>query len=680
MKLIRNITNDAGERRSHNFTLWFIAAGFISFLWVILRSGMNPKRLTYPCQQAAYPLASAWVIFILSLIGAGSFRLFFRKSWKTGLIALLVLLSFSSSSVQQNTTTAKATLNLPAWVSANPVSNIYLLRSFTEKNASLAAGNSGVPDGYLSDPAIDSLLGIMSSNGLSFYGSQNTDGIVDPDDIVIIKGSFQWESTLSTNTDRIKGLIWSILQHPGGFNGEILVCDNDQGVSDWDNCNNSNDAAQSIIDVVNTFKSKGYPVDYMQWKSFMNNTVEEYASGNMADGFTYNSTTKVSYPKFRTPGGKYISLSLGVYSSNSNTYDRSSLCLINFPVCKAHGYSGATLAIKNMVGVMSLTNSQGRFGGDYAMHFDYFMKEFALPARVTAACYPDLNIMDATWIAPSDNYTNVASNRINTRVLLASTDPVALSWYTAKFVLTPLADSPTRSNPDYVEPNPGSIDLYSYRYSMAFGNWSNYLIQNTNFSITRDSAQISVFTTGGSQQVMVSEIILTANGGNPVINQSLGTLQLLAQIIPAGASNRVVTWQVDNPAVASVNGSGLVTALSNGSVTVTATATDGSGISGNIAITVTNQNTTSFPAQPEIIPQIRYDRNNRSMQLSAPTGDLPSGSWRVEIIDLQGRIILSRSIPTPVTAISLAGMKNGIVVARYFCGTEQISLQKFMIQ
>jgi hypothetical protein len=412
----------------------------------------------------------------------------------------------------------------------------------------------------------------------------------------------------------------------------------------------------------------------------MHNTVQEYETGDMADGFTFNATTKVSYPKFKTPGGKYVSLSLGLWSSNSNTYDRSGLCLINFPVCKAHGYSGATLAIKNMVGVMSLTNSQGRFGGDYAMHFDYFMKEFALPARVMAECFPDLNIMDATWTAPSDNYTNSASNKINSRVLLASTDPVALSWYTAKYVLTPLADSPRRSNPDYVEPNPGSIDLNNYRYSMAFGHWSDYLIQHTDYSMTRDSSKISVFTTGKSQQVMVSDIILTASGGNPVINQSQGTLQILAQIVPAGASNQVVTWKVDNAAVASVNGSGLVTGLANGTVTVTATSTDGSGISGSIGITVSFEMPTSIPAQSEQNTQIRFDRNSRSMRLTAIAGDLPNGAWRVEIIDLQGKIIFSRNIPAPDSEVSLSAMKDGIFVARYFCGSQQISRQKFMIR
>jgi hypothetical protein len=141
-----------------------------------------------------------------------------------------------------------------------------------------------------------------------------------------------------------------------------------------------------------------------------------------------------------------------------------------------------------------------------------------------------------------------------------------------------------------------------------------------------------------------------------------------------------VTWKVDNAAVASVNGSGLVTGLANGTVTVTATSTDGSGISGSIGITVSFEMPTSIPAQSEQNTQIRFDRNSRSMRLTAIAGDLPNGAWRVEIIDLQGKIIFSRNIPAPDSEVSLSAMKDGIFVARYFCGSQQISRQKFMIR
>ena len=65
-----------------------------------------------------------------------------------------------------------------------------------------------------------------------------------------------------------------------------------------------------------------------------------------------------------------------------------------------------------------------------------------------------------------------------------------------------------------------------------------------------------------------------------------GTLRLTATVEPSNATNKAVTWSSNDTNVAEVNDTGLVTAKSAGKVTITATATDGSGVSGSIEITV----------------------------------------------------------------------------------------------
>src|SRR5206468_777819 len=69
---------------------------------------------------------------------------------------------------------------------------------------------------------------------------------------------------------------------------------------------------------------------------------------------------------------------------------------------------------------------------------------------------------------------------------------------------------------------------------------------------------------------------------------AVGATQQLSAVTKdsAGSSlaGRVVTWASSNPAVATVNSSGLVTAAGGGSATITAT---GEGKSGTAAITVT---------------------------------------------------------------------------------------------
>lgn len=73
------------------------------------------------------------------------------------------------------------------------------------------------------------------------------------------------------------------------------------------------------------------------------------------------------------------------------------------------------------------------------------------------------------------------------------------------------------------------------------------------------------------------------------INVDNGTLALTAALIPAETSHQPVVWSVDNPAVATINANGILTAASNGTVTVTGTANYGLGIHDTITITVTNQ-------------------------------------------------------------------------------------------
>jgi uncharacterized protein YjdB len=55
-----------------------------------------------------------------------------------------------------------------------------------------------------------------------------------------------------------------------------------------------------------------------------------------------------------------------------------------------------------------------------------------------------------------------------------------------------------------------------------------------------------------------------------------GTLQLLASVTPTNATNTAVAWTTSNGSVATVNGSGLVTAVANGSCTITVTTASGS--------------------------------------------------------------------------------------------------------
>jgi hypothetical protein len=221
----------------------------------------------------------------------------------------------------------------------------------------------------------------------------------------------------------------------------------------------------------------------------------------MNDGDVLNEDTEVSYPKFKSPGGAYVSLSKGIWDSESNTYDRSNLCIINFPVVKAHGMMGATLGLKNWVGVLS-TSYYNRFGGYDAMHYNYFWSEYALISRVMEVTFPDLTIIDGTWTSTASNASYSVSEMINTNCLVTSTDPLASSWYAAKYVLNPIAASNINTDPD----NLGGT------YGQALQNLSNYLINTAGFNITKDPLKISVYDRNDINTI-TGNISLTVTSG-----------------------------------------------------------------------------------------------------------------------------------------------------------------------
>ena len=64
------------------------------------------------------------------------------------------------------------------------------------------------------------------------------------------------------------------------------------------------------------------------------------------------------------------------------------------------------------------------------------------------------------------------------------------------------------------------------------------------------------------------------------------TETLAATVLPADATDNTVTWSSDDPQVAAFDADGLVTAVAAGTALITATANDGSGITGTCEVPV----------------------------------------------------------------------------------------------
>jgi len=152
----------------------------------------------------------------------------------------------------------------------------------------------------------------------------------------------------------------------------------------------------------------------------------------------------------------------------------------------------------------------------------------------------------------------------------------------------------------------------------------------------------------------VTAISITGQGGITAIKGVGVTLQMSASITPTTSTDKTVTWTVSDTTIASISNTGLLTAKKVGSVTVTATANDGSDIFGQAQIKVSTVSAISNPTSsslkvfpnPVINGTVKIEYENSS--------NLTSYS----LADILGRETLKGSFMNQIT-LNLSGYKEG---------------------
>ena len=299
---------------------------------------------------------------------------------------------------------------------------------------------------------VDTLIRLMGQNGLKFYrtslsGTENgPNGLIAPDDVVLIKVNAQWKYRGCTNSDLVRGLVQRVLDHPQGFQGEVVIVENGQGrgslacdtSSSYGNAEvhaNAQDESHSFLWLVNSLfqdpRVSAFLLDPVRG-SFIG------AAEHAANG--YRTFENVSYPCFTTAGGRRVELREGVW--NGASYG-SNLKLINVPVLKHHDTGGSEItgALKHMYGLVSMSDGQSNF-----RHYGGLGETCG--KMMVSVHTPVLNIMDAIWVSQGalTGYPASATTRANR--IVASQDPVALDYWTAKNVLYPI-DNNSRHHPTY---------------------------------------------------------------------------------------------------------------------------------------------------------------------------------------------------------------------------------------
>jgi uncharacterized protein YjdB len=134
----------------------------------------------------------------------------------------------------------------------------------------------------------------------------------------------------------------------------------------------------------------------------------------------------------------------------------------------------------------------------------------------------------------------------------------------------------------------------------------------------------------------VETIVVSAAGDATTITEDNATLQMTATVYPDNAENDTVTWSVNDETLATISETGLLTAVDNGVVTVTATANDGTDITGTKQITISGQTITLVDSilvtSAGSIDSINVDKGTLQMSAAVyPAGaDFQDVTWSVE--------------------------------------------------
>lgn len=405
--------------------------GCVALLWLILRSGTKPTRSSYPCQQSAFGFAAGGfgAPFVAAVMHGRARLMPHRRA--VGAVAMLALVAAVAAATLFPSLQDSDSL-LPLQITLPPD---YQPEIFSVPHArGPAAGRFG---------GVDDLVTLMGTSGVKWYRSavedlrSGPDGLIDPDDVVLIKINAQWPERGGTNTDVLRGLIRVVVDHPDGFIGEVIVADNGQNSGSLIRAqNNAEDTEQSVLDVVNDVQAEGWSVSAQLWDLLRTNLVTEYAVGDLRSGYVVNNTLdtetqiKVSYPKFQSAFGTYVSYKHGIWSPQNGSYDPSKLVVINVPVLKTHFIYGITAGVKNHMGVVTTGFNTDSHNA---------VARGGLGSVLAEVRLPDLTVLDCVWIlarpgaGPSATYAE-ATHRDQ---LLAGRDPVALDVWAAKHILIP---------------------------------------------------------------------------------------------------------------------------------------------------------------------------------------------------------------------------------------------------
>ncbi|NQV17558.1 MAG: DUF362 domain-containing protein [Armatimonadetes bacterium] len=423
------ISDKLGIKSRIGKKLLFCIIGFASLIWFLVRVIPKPSRAAYPCQRAAFPIASAFVIWIVGMITSAWLYINARLNWRRSrytvavILALLAVIISTSVSIKDKQLMASA----------------YQISGKLERDKSLVFNDLIYRDSLTISPA--ATVGVVKSS------QQQAEDI---------------------EYAEIESMVFEAIEKAGGFDN--LIADGDTVVlkpnliasRDFSNSPQYFDpevngvatdyrVIQATVNAVRDVNPNG--IVYLlegsgvgETTQNMQNLLWDQVTGLDSIiyleeiGGAWFDTTSVDLQGVSLPEDKVL------YSEGNNRYWLSKIyyeadVLISLPVLKNHQATGSTGAIKN-VGIGATPSKiyglgpgnpnpyerwqeieHGNYGSQrYILHYwihDFFM------------CRPvDFVVMDGLQGLQNGplchNASSLESCQMNARLMLASRDPLAI--------------------------------------------------------------------------------------------------------------------------------------------------------------------------------------------------------------------------------------------------------------
>ncbi len=337
------------------------------------------------------------------------------------------------------------------------------------------------------------------------------DQIIEPDAIVLIKPNGQWWNQGAPNLLALKTFVELILERKGGFFGEVILAENcHRGPAPWNSLqsgwsgqfqlnsdipgiNNMNDLSSHLKKMFEERFSTCHWVDVRAGGRRVfgprDGTGYVYCDGtggvpliscdNGSIGNKFRETI-MTYPIFSTDKGTIIDFKNGVWEKG--VYTGQPLFFVNFSALNHHSiYCGMTGSLKNYMGITDLSggpdpHNGGKLTGKYYNFHSFPFDEWdhgPAPGMLGAEIgvfmrtirKADLNITTAEWVGLSSRVNPPVAH---TRAVLAGSDPVALDYHAAKYILYPNSRLKIHNPDDKNSP----LHQYLIRCSRSLGGYN----------------------------------------------------------------------------------------------------------------------------------------------------------------------------------------------------------------